>query len=445
MDVTGCCGDTMATMRSRLHVFPRLHYGWAIAAILFLGAALNIGAGTYAFGLFVEPLEDAFGWSRSAVSASLSFAAVGSLTAPLLGRFMDRHGARPLFVVSLLVMGTSFLLRPLMAQLWHWYALSFLQFVFSPGVSPLPIGRLVAIWFPGSRGRVMGMTVMGNNFGGATLPIITWLAIVNASWEAAYVVYAGIAGSIALMGLSLVHERGQSGDTGALDGMGPSDPALTGWTVSEALRTPAFYAITVATTLAMFTYSGVLPWVGSHLANEGMPAELAARAMTLLALAGMTGKVVFGSLADVITARRAMMLSLAGQVAFILLMVAYPTPPLIWLFVPLYGLSMGAFGVLVTLIAQEAFGVKFFGSISGLISMPSVTSLVAGPVIAGVSFDLWQDYGPGFLTVAAMFAIAIGALALVRPAARPSQLLLESTATGDGEAPRDSAGQERAG
>ena len=34
---------------------PRPHYGWAIAAILFLGAALNIGAGTYAFGLFVEP------------------------------------------------------------------------------------------------------------------------------------------------------------------------------------------------------------------------------------------------------------------------------------------------------------------------------------------------------------------------------------------------------
>ena len=241
---------------------------------------------------------------------------------------MDRHGARPLFIVSLLVMGVSFLLRPLMAQLWHWYALSFLQFVFSPGVSPLPIGRLVAIWFPGARGRVMGMTVMGNNFGGATLPIITWLAIVNASWEAAYVVYAAIAGSIALLGMALVYERGRGGgDMEAQGGTGPSDAVLTGWTVSEALRTPAFYAITVATTLAMFTYSGVLPWVGSHLANEGMPVELAARAMTLLALAGMTGKVVFGSLADLITARRAMMLSLAGQVAFILLMVAYPTPP----------------------------------------------------------------------------------------------------------------------
>ena len=403
-------------MRSRLSVLRRPHHGWAIAAILFLAAALNIGAGTYAFGLFVEPLENAFGWSRSAVSASLSFAAIGSLTSPLLGRFMDRHGARPLFIASLLVMGTSFLLRPLMGELWHWYALSFLQFVFSPGVSPLPIGRLVAIWFPRNRGRVLGITIMGNNFGGATVPIITWLVIVNASWEAAYVVYAAIAGSIALLGLSLVREGGRAGGSAVtLGGAGPSEPSLTGWTVSEALRTPTFYAITVATTLAMFTYSGVLPWVSAHLANEGMSAELAARAMTVVALSGMTGKVLFGSLADRITARRAMMLSLAGQVVFVLLMVAYPTPPLVWLFVfvheprsagqylsgrfvgnvnvamregpPLFGLAMGAFGVLVTLIAQEAFGVKFFGSISGLIHMPSVTSLVAGPLIAGASFD----------------------------------------------------------
>ena len=412
---------TMAVMRSRLSVLRRPHHGWAIAAILFLAAALNIGAGTYAFGLFVEPLEDAFGWSRSAVSASLSFAAIGSLTSPLLGRFMDRHGARPLFIASLLVMGTSFLLRPLMGELWHWYALSFLQFVFSPGVSPLPIGRLVAIWFPRNRGRVLGITIMGNNFGGATVPIITWLVIVNASWEAAYVVYAAIAGSIALLGLSLVRERGRAGGSAVVPGgAGPSEPSLTGWTVSEALRTPTFYAITVATTLAMFTYSGVLPWVSAHLANEGMSAELAARAMTVVALSGMTGKVLFGSLADRITARRAMMLSLAGQVVFVLLMVAYPTPPLVWLFIPLFGLAMGAFGVLVTLIAQEAFGVKFFGSISGLIHMPSVTSLVAGPLIAGASFDLSRSYGPGFLTVAAMFVIAIIALTWAKPAARPS-------------------------
>ena len=134
----------------------------------------------------------------------------------------------------------------------------------------------------------------------------------------------------------------------------------------------------------------------------------------------MTGKVIFGYLADHITARRSMILSLCGQVVFISMMVTYPDPPLVWLAIPLFGLSMGAFGVLTTLIVQEAFGVRFFGSISGLINMPSVISLVAGPLIAGASFDLTDSYGPGFLAVAAMFVVSIIAMSQAKPATRPT-------------------------
>ena len=78
---------------------------WLVLGTLFLAAGVNVGSSNYAFGLFVEPLEEAFGWSRTAISASLSFTAVGSLASPIIGRLMDRHGARPLLVISLLLMG----------------------------------------------------------------------------------------------------------------------------------------------------------------------------------------------------------------------------------------------------------------------------------------------------------------------------------------------------
>ena len=129
---------------------------WLVLGTLFLAAGVNVGSSNYAFGLFVEPLETTFGWSRTAISASLSFVAVGSLASPIIGRLMDRHGARPVLFISLTLMGISFLVRPAMTELWHWYGLSFLQFIGISGITALPAGRLIAIWFPSSQGRIMG-------------------------------------------------------------------------------------------------------------------------------------------------------------------------------------------------------------------------------------------------------------------------------------------------
>ena len=62
---------------------------WAIMLAPFLVATVAMGSYQYTHGLFVEPLVQAFGWSRTEVSASLSFAAVGIITGPFLGRLLD--------------------------------------------------------------------------------------------------------------------------------------------------------------------------------------------------------------------------------------------------------------------------------------------------------------------------------------------------------------------
>ena len=218
------------------------YYGWLVVGTVFLSSAISIGPG-YAFGLFIEPLEGSFEWPRTAISASLSFAAVGSLTSPILGRLMDRHGARPLMVVSLLIMGVSFLLRPLMTELWHWYVLSFFQYVALSGSTGLPAGRLVAIWFPKTRGRVMGLTTMGNNFGGLTIPLMTGFMLASGNWEGAFLLLAGLSFFIAFMSLVLVREFPDGPSTASGLGNGGPAPKLTGPTVGEAIRRGSFYLL----------------------------------------------------------------------------------------------------------------------------------------------------------------------------------------------------------
>ena len=393
----------------------RVYRGWLIVLVVFLSSALSIGP-AYAFGLFIEPLQSSFGWQRTAIGASLSFAAVGSLTSPLVGRLMDRYGARPIMTMSLVIMGTSFLLRPAMSELWHWYLLSFFQYLAFAGSTGLPAGRLVAIWFHRTRDRVMGLALMGNNFGGLTVPLITGFLLATGNWQAAFVVLAALVFLVAALVLVVVRDRpddslGQPDEQAAA--LRPSGPVLSGWTVGRALRSRKFYLISLATMLASFTYSAVLPQIGDHLASEGMSPAVVPFAISLLAGFGMAGKVSFGYLSERFTARRAMMLSLGGQIVFIFMIVGLASPPAVWVSVALFGFFMGGYGTLITLIVQENFGVRHFGIISGLVGMASIVPFFAGPLVAGASFDLTESYGPAFIAVTGLFAAAFALLTQV--------------------------------
>ena len=406
-----------------------VYRGWWIVGAVFLASAMMVGSSQYAFGIFVAPLQDEFGWSRTEINASLSFAAIGSLAAPFLGRLIDTYGSRPVMAACLGMFGLSFLLRPLMTELWHWYALSALQFAGFSGAAALPAGKLVGVWFQRTRGRVMGLTTMGNNFGGLVIPAIVGASIALSSWEGAYVVLGVMSVVVVLIALVAIKEIPDDQDRRAASEAGGADPAseMTGWTVDEALRHRSFYLITMAIFLGTFTYGAVLPQVFAHLTNEGASTTTASQALGALALFGMAGKISFGYMAERITARYALMLCLGGQAIFLILMLESANAALLWTSVPLFGLCMGAFGTLLQLIVQESFGLRFFGSIMGLVNVTSVVSFAVGPLMAGASYDLTDRYHTAFIATAAMFVVAI---VLLTQAGGPRFRAQEAPATG---------------
>ena len=403
-----------------------IYAGWWVISAPFLAAMLTVGSGQYAFGFLIEPLEQEFGWTRTQINFSLSFTAVGSLLAPFLGRIMDRHGAKNILAASIGLIAVSYLLRPLMTELWHWYALSLVQYAGFSGASILPAGRLVGIWFQRSRGRVMGITLMGNNFGGMTFsPLATfalgmswhWSFISLSPWQGTYLLFGFIGALLTIYALLVVRDfptRAQVRSQAIGEDDGPDDApvVLTGWSLHEAARTKAFYAMMLAVTLGSFTYSAVLTQVAPHLTEEGVSPRAAGIALGLLAGCGMCGKFVMGLLADRITARYALMIDLLGQSGFLVLLTLFAglsvsfagaSLPMVWIFVPCFGFFLGAFGALFPLIVQDAFGIKFYGSIMGVMSITMAVPAFVGPLLAGWSFDTIGSYRLAFLLVAALF------------------------------------------
>jgi len=402
--------------------------GTYIIAVVFSSTAIGVGVSQYAFGLFIVPIEAAFGWSRTEISASLSFAAVSGLTAPFLGRAMDRFGARPVLVFSLAVFGASFCLRPLMTDLWHWYALSLLQFAAFPGLTVLPAGRLVAAWFPHIRGRMMGIVTAGNNVGGLVMPAFIAALFAVMAWDEASVIIGVAAFAIAGVAMLVIREAPPTPEGHARHPGTPGESAtapaapLPDRNLRETIRTRMFWAVFIAITLGTFTYASILPHVLAHLVNRGMTNASALTVLGTLATAGIGGKLGFGWLAERLGARRLMMVNLAGQAVFAaLLALAFPAWMLA-LATPLFGLFMGGFGVLYILLVQESFGMRHFGSVMGLMNLGTVISYGAGPLIAGVSYDLSGGYGIAFLVTCGLFLTGVVALVFARPRAEPTRI-----------------------
>ena len=153
-----------------------------------------LGTVQFAFGFFVTPLEEEFGWTRTQVNVSLSIGVVTSFLSPVIGNLMDRFGAKWTMGVSILMVASAFLLRSVMTELWQFYLFSGIMFAGTPGATMMPAGRLVFTWFPKTRGRMMGIVTSGNNIGSAlAVPIIAVL-----------IGFVGWRWTWALMGIALI-------------------------------------------------------------------------------------------------------------------------------------------------------------------------------------------------------------------------------------------------
>ena len=404
-----------------LPFFGRIYRGYPIAVIVFLSTGLSVGMTQYSFGEFAGPLREQFGWTQTQLNLSLAFSFISGVIAPFMGGLSDRAGIRPVMFGSLLLIAIGFALRPFITELWHWYLFSALVYAGFPGATLLPAGKVVGLWFPKTRGRVMGAVVAGNNFGGMTMPPLAAGIIAVVSWEVAYVTFAVIMALLALVALLVVVEdsasvRVEMERTGRGDQVEISQAAAqTGVTVRQALRNRNFWLIMIGLVAATFTYQGVLTQLRQHFEESGFEPALATTAVSIIAGMGIGSKLAFGRASERITARIATVISVLLQAIGVLMIASADTQALLWVGIFVFGLGFGGLGALIVLVVQEAFGMKEFGGIMGVVQVGMIVSGAGAPLLAGALHDSTGSFDSTFLIIVGIFAIGIVALLFARP------------------------------
>lgn len=406
-------------------IFGRIYRGYPIALVVFLSTGLSVGMAQYAFGEFAGPLKEEFGWSQTELNLSLAFSFISGILAPFIGNLSDRIGIRPVMFASLLLIATGFLLRPFISELWHWYLFSSLVYAGFPGATIMPAGKMVGLWFPRTRGRVMGAVVAGNNFGGVTMPPLAAAIIASLSWEMAYVTFGLIMAALGSVALFVIVEDENKIET-EMNRTGRSDQAhvaraaaKAGLTVKQALANRNFWLVMIGLVAATFTYQGVLTQLRQHFEESGFAPAVATTAVSIIAGMGIGSKLAFGRASEKITARIATIISVSLQAVGVFIIAQSDAAPLLWTGIFVFGLGFGGLGALIVLVVQEMFGMKEFGGIMGLMQVGMIASGTGAPLIAGAVHDSTGSFDQSFMLIVGIFVLGVIALAVSRPVESP--------------------------
>lgn len=365
------------------------------------------------FGIFLVPVTQALGWSRTELSVVLLIMAiVGVVGYPLAGYLADRFGVRPVALIgnasfAVCVAGLALTSRQ-HAWVYALYAMTGLVATFS---SCVLLMKPVSLWFTRHRGLLFAITgAFGINIGIAVIPFLVTHLMANHGWRAAYV---GLGAFTLLVGFPSMMLL-KNPPTGAISATAPQMP-LPGMTSREARRQPVFWLLMFSVALGAGSLSAMLTHMVPLLTDRGIPLATATTVFATTALCNASWQIVIGMMLDRTKAPRFAGIFLAVSIVGLILIGC--TTGSAWLMVGavLLGIGSGTEYGLLPCVIPRYFGVRSFSELYGTIF--GVSILVSGftPLLMGLAFDTHGNYNLALIAIAVALACSAILIFLMRP------------------------------
>ena len=174
------------------------HYAWVIVLVAFGLQALSSSV-RLAFGTFVEPLADEFGWGRGSIGLAFALQFVTTaLLSPLAGWAGEVYGVRRTVLVGIVLFTLGMTLTGTMDQLWQFYLYYGVLTGAALSIFTVPLVISVTYWFRSHLGLATGMVMASTGVGPMFAAPVIIILLNTVGWGPAMVATGLISGAIML-------------------------------------------------------------------------------------------------------------------------------------------------------------------------------------------------------------------------------------------------------
>lgn len=386
----------------------KIFYGWRIVgaggAIQFLQSLLL----NQAFGAYLAALVDERGWSKTSLAAAASLKSTETaVLGPVLGWMVDRFGSQHIVRAGVVIFGIGLMLLSRIDSLIGFYGAFVIIALGASLCSNFPVSVAIIQWFEKRRARALSALQFGQALGGIFVFTVAW-SIQHYGWRSTAFASGVIAIVVGWPLARIIRSRPEDlGET--VDGLPPATRSEThaevapprAFTAREALRTRAFWLISLGHGFALFAVTAVNVHAITHV-KEGLGYSLAQASLVITLVTGgqflgvISGWVIGDRFEKRLVAAVCMLMHAGG-----LLLLTYAAGPVTLAVAALiHGTAWGLRGPFMQAMRADYFGRTSIGMIIGLSSLITVIGQIGGPILAGLFADWTGDYRLGFTLLA---------------------------------------------
>lgn len=379
-----------------------------MAVIAAVAQNLTVGCLFGSFSVLMTSVEQRLGVSRELSSMGVSLVAICSaILAPIVGTLAARYSLRMLFSIGAILSALGYALLAFS----HSYAIYLVAYglLLGPGMAfsgvVLP-ATLVTRWFDAGRGKVLGLVHVPVMI--AIVPLLSSVSLARYGAQFTYAAF-GLLIAVVLVPLALMvidRPPGNVQSDAKTESLMQVPAEAT--TVSQIVLAPRFWAFAISS--AIIVAGAVV--LNTHLIAMagiwGISITAGATLISVCALAGIPGSVIWGWVADKIGGGPALTVAALDCAVLWLVLLTNPSYPVALLVIGLLGLHSTSTIPLVSMALSEAFGRASFSRAFGLATMMTLPFTVIGIQAASAMFVKTGSY-------ASVIIALIAALLLVAP------------------------------
>lgn len=361
----------------------------------------------YTWSLFNGQLSMKLDTTISQVAFSFGLLSLGlALASSVAGKLQERFGVRHVTIAAGLLMAVGLMLTSQADNLFMLYLSAGLLVGLADGAGYLMTLSNCVKWFPERKGLISACAIGAYGLGSLGFKFICSYLLSVYSLETTFMIWGGMAMSMIIVGALLMK------DAPAQQPSGSRSAEKRDYSLAESMRMPQYWMLALMFLTACMSglyVIGVAKDIGESMVH--LSAQTAANAVTIIAIANLSGRLVLGVLSDKVARIRVITLAqMVSLVGMSILLFSHMNESSFFIAIACVAFSFGGTITVYPSLVSDFFGLNNLTKNYGVIYLGFGIGSVMGSLIA----SLFGGFTVTFSLIMALLVISLLMSATIR-------------------------------